>query len=420
MDSPVERHQLVFLNPDLSGLFAAYLAHRAGADIAVIDERKLWLGSNRNHPIPFPSGGTYFPQDVDVIATESGFPPPVWETVPHLILHLPDRRVTINSDDGSGGLLLAIVESFKSGKMRLSEWIQGHLLKAESLIDNGFQHRPALMTNVVKSISAEIQELKHPEQLALCHLLNMLTIAVLGRGIVQLDIRNLPLVLAGILSGWSIPAPGEMGWGEILARRLQRSGARWHEVESVKNVHSFGKRSSVVRGSDGTLFAARILVVPENDRFHHPIAESGFNIIRWRTWTGCCTDRISGLPITGLVQTDPSRPPVNDALIAYHIRPDMNGMFTVSAPVEDRYLKKDSQGRLEALSSRIRFLLNNRLDWTIEEFKGPGTEPEGAPINLPGTASAVSYPEGPLWGDDVLARLKAADRLSRRIMERLK
>jgi hypothetical protein len=420
VDSPVERHQLVFLNPDLSGLFAAHLARRAGADIAVIDERRQWKKSTDDFPVAFPSGGTYFPREVDLMATEAGFPPPLWETIPHLVLNLPDRRITINAEDGPGGLLLSLVESFKGGKIRLSEWLQEQLAKAETMLNSPDGSRIAPLSSVVRSVAAEIRALGHPEQLSVCHLFNMLSIAVLGRGIIQLDIRNFPLVLAGILSGWSAPAPGERGWGEILAHRLQREGARWHEVSSVTNVQSFGRRSSVVRGSDGSLFAARILVVPENDRFHHPVSNVGLNIIKWRTWTGCCADKIPGLPILGLIQTDPKRPPVNDALLAYHIRPDMRGLFTVSAPVEDRYLKKDAHTRLETLTSRIKFLLANRFNWKIEHLEGPGSEPEADPINLPGTASAVSYPEGPLWGDDVLARLRAADRLSKRVLGRLR
>ncbi len=420
LNSPVERHQLVFLNPDLAGLFAAYLSHRAGADIAVIDEHKHWQGSKTGCPVPFPAGGTFYPENVDLLATETGFPPPVWETVPHLILHLPDRRVTINADDGLGGLHMTIIESIRKGRATLSRWLQNQAGEAEKLAESGKNLQLPTLGRVMRSVAVDISELQLPEFHRIYQLFDIMSIVVLGRGIAQLDVRNFPYVLAGIFKGWTAPAPGEKSWAEILALRLRNSGARWHEVSAVRTVQSFGRRSSVVRGSDGALFAARILVVPENDRFYHPVASMSSNAIRWKTWCGCCSKQPGGLPIIGVVRSDPDRPPVNDAFITYHLRPDIDGKFVVSAPVEDRYLRKDARGRLESLTARIRFQLTNRLGWQIDEFKAPESDPDGEAIDLPGTASAMSYPEGPLWGDDVLTRLIAADRLSKRVLGRLK
>jgi hypothetical protein len=68
----------------------------------------------------------------------------------------------------------------------------------------------------------------------------------------------------------------------------------------------------------------------------------------------------------------------------------------------------------------VKFVLGHRLNWQIAELESAPVARLGPPISLPGTAPAVSYPEGPLWGDDILSRLKAADRLSRRIVESFK
>ncbi len=420
MEKPLERHQLIFLNPDLGGLFAAYLSHRAGAKVAIIDELGRWREKGTKYPVPFPASGTFFPQDVDLIATESGFPPPVWESIPNLALRLPDRRIRLKAKDGPGGLLLALVESFRKGKAVLSSWLQDHINKAEEYLEHGEGLHPGRLKRPETSVAVKIRSLDLAESDQALVLFDMLSVLVLGRGIFQLDVSDFHFVLAGFLNGWHAPAPGERAWGEILARRLQRKGARWHEVERISAIQSFSRQSSMVRCSDGTIFAARILVVPENDRFHHPATSPFTNIIRWRTWLGSCAQGASRPPILGLCRPDLSRPPVNDSFVACHLRSDMQGRFSASAPVEDRYFLEDASRKLKSLTSRIKALLTDGFGLQIMTFTDPSSDYQDEPIALPGTASTVTYPEGPLWGDDVLTRLRSADRLAKRVLGRLR
>jgi hypothetical protein len=418
VDRPVERHQVLFLNPDLAGLFAAYLSHRAGAKVAVVDEVGRWRSVDKDGPAEFPASGTFCPWMVDTMATEAGFSPPIWQRIPLLQIHTPVGEVELNSDDGVGGLLIALGQACAHARSVLVSWLQEQVKKAKEY-SSAKRPAPGALRQVETSVAEALMKLHLPEQDRVLLLLDTLSIVVLGRGVIQLDVRDFPRVVAGILAGWHAPAPGEGSWGEILAKRLKEEGARWHELESVSAIQSFAKRRSVIRGSDGTLFAANILVVPESDRYRHPAAPEAGGIIRWRTWRGRIPERAAGPPFVGVLRYDAKRPPVNDNFIGYHVRPEEGGRFAVCAPVEDRYLRHGTTERLAALTARIQALLSRRLRWKIEEFSAPPGDPLGRIITLPGSSTSVSYPEGPLWGDDVLARLKAADRLSRRVLGRL-
>jgi hypothetical protein len=172
----------------------------------------------------------------------------------------------------------------------------------------------------------------------------------------------------------------------------------------------------MIRGSDNTLSAAQLLVVPENDRFRLPAA-TDVSTIRWHNWHGRFTSRPEGPTRLGVLRPDPRRAPLNDNFVAWRIGEQSSDGFTVSAPVESRYLDGE---RIGTVTSKLKYLLATRLGWQIARIESASSIPIGQPINLPGTAPAVSYPEGPLYGDDVLSRLKSADRLSRRIVESLK
>ncbi len=420
MDSPVEKHQVIFLNPDLAGIYTAFLSHRAGARVSVIDELKKLDGDIGKYPPAFPSAGTFHPYDVDTMATEAGFPPPVWERVPRLNLHVLDRKVVLDSDAGPGGLLLAIAKVFPYGKSVWSEWLQLHMKKAEVLLRRRDQSRMGKFKRIDMTVALSLQNLKLPEPDPLLVFFDMLSILVVGRGIVQLDIRDFPLVLAGFLTGWHMPARDEKDWRIILRNRLRKEKVNWHEVDSVTSIQAFSKHLNIIRCGDKLIQTAQILVVPEGDRYHHPAVEGESGSIKWENWYGNAAGHSEKKPVLGLARPSDKRPPINDNFVTYHIRPDENNIFTVSAPVEERYIK-GGEDRISSMAKRIRFILRQRLKWQLDEFMNIASIPASGPkVILPGTAPSMSYPEGPLWGDDVFTRLKAANRLSRRLMERLK
>jgi hypothetical protein len=420
LPSPVEKHQVVFLNPDLAGMCTAYLTHRAGADIAVIQEIGRHRERKEGYPHAFPAAGTFHPTDVDAMATEAGFPPPVWERVPRLELHLPDRRISLNSDSGPGGLLIALAPVFPHSRSIWTHWLQERLKKTEELGSGEGEGRTGALRTVEVSVAESIEKLDLFDAQPLLLFLDMLSIVVVGRGIVQLDVQDFPVVLAGLLTGWHMPARGERDWRAILKRRMQKEGVVWREVESITAIQSFGQRMSVVRCSDDSLVGSRVLAVPMGDRFRHPTAHGTSGAIRWVFWYGRARDHGEKEPVVGIVRRDAKRPPINDNLTAFHLRPDLDGAFTVAAPVEERYLAGEEGARLHTIASRTRFLLREQLGWNLDEFESTPGEQLGPDIVLPGTAPSMSYAEGPLWGDDVLTRLRAADRLSRRIVSRLK
>ena len=424
LPSPVEKHQVVFLNPDLAGLFTAYLTHRAGADIAVIQEMGRHRERKEGYPSPFPAAGTFHPTDVDAMAVEAGFPPPTWERVPRLKLYLPDRAIDLNSDNGPGGLLLALAPVFPHSRSIWTHWLQERLKKAEELASGEGESRTGALRTVEVSVAESIEKLNLFDAESLLLFLDMLSILVVGRGIVQLDVQDFPVVLAGFLTGWHMPARGERDWRMILRRRMQKEGVVWRDIESITAVQSFGRRMSVVRCSDDSLVKSRILAVPMSDRFRHPTERPPIHgisgAIRWECWYGRARGHGEEEPVVGILRRDAKRPPINDNLAAFHLHPDVDGVFTVAAPVEERYLVGEEGARLYTIASRTRFLLREHLGWNLDEFESTPGEQPGPDIVLPGTAPSVSYAEGPLWGDDVLTRLRAADRLSRRIVSRLK
>ncbi len=420
MESPVERHQLIFLNPDLAGLFTAYLSHRAGAKIAVVDESERQRMSHGNYPPPFPVAGTFHPHDVNILASEAGFPPPVWERVTKFKFYITDWHLEIDSTNGAGGFILAVARLFPRSKSVWSEWLQEHLKKAIELGKAKGQPRTGRFKRLEKSVAESIQELGIEDPEILLLLFDVLSILTVGRGIVQLDIRDLPIVLAGLLTGWHIPARDQKDWREILRTRLQKEGARWHDIESVASVQLLGNRLNVIRCSNGSLQAARILVVPQDDRFTHPAVLGESNAIKWENWHGQASDLIDSEPVVGVIRSSESRPPINDNFITYHLRPGKNsGLYTASAPLEERLLG-ENRSNLYEITMRARVQIKHNLGWKLEELSDT-QQIEGKPIiTLPGHAPSVSFPEGPLWGDDILTRLKAADRLSRRLVASLK
>jgi len=416
----VERHQIVFLNPDLAGLFTAYLSLRAGAEIAVVDETERSTGRAVGYPTPFPAGGTYNPGDVDTMAVDSGFPPPIWERIPSLRILAGDRWIDLNSDDGAGGMLLSIGRAIPRGKSSWTLWLQKQIRQLEELPRRDDRRRMTGFRSVETSVFDSLRELNIPEPDRFLSLMDTLCILTTGRGIVQLDASDFPLVLAGFLNGWHMPARGEQDWSVTVRRRIQKDGARWLDVESVSNIHSFSDRTSVIRCSDGFLLASRILIFPTDDRYRLPARQGPSGAIRWENWYGRALNHSRTGPTLFVLRPDHERAPVNDNFVTAHLRPDSKGLFTVSAPIEERYLADEEASRYHTVTSRTRFLLREKLDWNIEDFTGKPGRPSGPDIVLPGTTPSVSYPEGPMWGDDVLTRLKAAERLSTRIIGRIR
>jgi len=417
--APVERHQVIFLNPDLAGLFTAYLSHRAGARIAVVDESDRHKSSDGNFPIPFPAGGTFHPQDVNLIATDAGFPPPVWQRLPILRICVTDWNVRLDSDDGPGGLLIALRDICPHGRSIWTEWLQNHFKTAGDILKRQNRPRMGRFRRIETSVADEILNLGIEEPDPLLLFLDILSILVVGRGVVQLDARDLPIVLAGYLTGWHMPSSEKRDWREILKNRLRKEGARWHEIEKVESIQLFSKRLNVVRCSNGSLQAGQIIVVPQSDRFSHPAIQGMSTAIKWKNWYGRVIEKPHKYPVVGVIRASDKRPPVNDNFITFHLRPAMDGLYTVSAPIEDRYVASDMT-RFYEIITRSKVLLRYHLGWDVEDLSSQITRSANPQIALPGTAPSVSFPEGPLWGDDILSRLKAADRLSRRLVERLK
>jgi hypothetical protein len=416
LDGAVERHQVAFLNPDLVGIFAAFLLHRAGADVAIFDELMRWRKPEADFPIAFPFEGTFRPSDVNLHAVSAGFPPPVWNRIPQLEIHLPTGRILINSDGGVGGLLLSIAEPFRTGRSLLMGWLQNEITKTREHISFGSQQKSALIREIETSVVDSILGLDLPDPDPFILLIDTLSILAMNRGARQLDIRDFHVVLACILNGWHVPVPGDRTWAELLLTRFMKEGGRYRKIESINAIQNFGKRSCIVRTCEGILSAAQLLVMPENDRFCHPLA-SGVSTIQWHTWHGRFSDKLDEGAKIGALRPDPKRSPMNDNFLTWRTAPAPDDRFTVSAPVESRFMDGN---RLDTITSRIKFLLTHRLDWHVSELAGSPPFSPGEQINLPGTSPSISYPEGPLWGDDILSRLNAAERLSRSILERVR
>lgn len=413
MEQPIQRYQIVFLNPDLTGLFTAFLLHRAGLKVAIVDELKSWQKDSGNINMAFPHYGSFRPAEIDLLASGSGFPPPIWTRVPQIELHLPHFSITLNSDSGPGGLTLALVEPFKVGKTTIASWIQNQINKTReqlsiTKIKSGFSFR-----RIETSVADAILNLKLIDPDPFIILLDTLTILILGRGAVQLDVSDFHFVLAAFLNGWHVPEKGEKNWAQIILARFIKEKGKYIESERIVSIEHLEKYSSVIRDSDGSLISSQLIVFPECDRFNHPLT-SGVSTIKWHNWFGKITESSSDSSKIGIIRIDSKRSPINDNFIAFRFGPELHDSIIVSAPVESRFLE---ESRLNVITDRIQQLINDHLKMEISALTPEPVNSTGSPINLPGTAPALSYPEGPLWGDDALSRLKTAERLSRRIIE---
>jgi len=416
LDNPVERHQLVFINPEITGLFAAWLAYRAGAGVAIMHETGI-DPIHTDHPTCFPASGTFLPGDVELLAIDAGFPSPSWDRIPLLTIVHPDRNIGLNADDGPGGLRMSILEAFPRGRNALSEWLQEQFNAAEQLVNSKRDKGLRMLNRTETSIAESVLALKLPEPDPVILFFDTLSILVLGRGAVQIDIKDLPLVLAGIMNGWHTFKGNESEWKDILTKKLKSEGARWHDTDEVKSVRIFGRQNTVVRGADGTLFRAKILIVPEGTRYIFPGAPGTVNIIKMHNWFGKLSGKSRKPSLIGVIRKDIHRPPTNENFITFHIKPE-TGTFSLAAPVEERFLD-GGEHKLENITARIKLLVNRNLKWAISSLEGSPQPGKPGSITLPGLSATLSYAEGPVWGDDMLTRLKAADRLSHRILERL-
>ena len=418
MEAPIERNQIVFLNPQLTGLLAALLSHRAGAKVAIVNEFRQSERPTPNYPHAFPQEGTFRPEEVNLIAYENGFSQPLWQRFARLELHLHEFSISLNSDAGTGGLAIAITQPFKLDRTAIAEWLQGHLKLAQELTTSNSPGASITLRKVQTSVFNSIISLHLKAPDPFIYLLDTLSILVLGRGTAQLDISDLPLLFSTFLAGWHTPKAEERNWSSAILSRFIREGGRVHKIESIESIETIqGHQINeiLIRIKDGRLISTRLLVFPECDRFRHPLT-SGTSIIRWFKWTGALMEGYNANPILGLIRLDPSRPPINDNFLSFHLQ-TKTGRFTVSAPMEVRYLTEEK--RLSAITSNIKLLLEEKLGSELIQLQPAPQAKLGEEISVPAGLS-LSYSEKPLWGDDLLTRLKAAGELCSRALEMVK
>jgi len=419
-----EKYHAVFINPDLAGLYTAYLTLRAGARVGIIMETREGLEEKNSGPQMFPAQGSFFPHDVNLLLTDTGFSEPAWNRIPKIRIHAGNRDMVLNADDGMGGFLLRLNDQFRYDNSRWTGWLQEHIAKAGELESSEPGSRMSNLKSPETSVADSIQALNLTDAGPFMGMFDIMSILVIGRGIVQLDISDLPVLLAGFVSGWHVPVMrsgmDKGGWKAILESRLKESGASWLDVMSVVGIESDVQFPNMVRCSDGSSVSGNILVIPEGGRFRHPGSESDYRSISWINWTGSVPELHDEVQCVGLIRSDDNRAPINDNFISMHHDGEEGRLVTFGAPVEGRYTIPGEQSRLKTLESRIRLNLKTRMGWSVEEFDCSVSGISKPYISLPGTAATLSYPEGPVWGDDIYTRLRTAERLSRRLVANLK
>lgn len=415
MFKPIEKHQLIFINPGLTGLYTAWLTHRMGLDIACVFESSSRRVIREGYPASFPSDGTFFPESFELVADEAGLPVPEWEIVKIFKLNIEGMEVVLNSNDGPGGLQLVLADIFRVEKNTWLPWLQDQIRKAAESGEKTSTADLARFRQVENSLFDAISVLGLSNPDSIIHFFDVISSLISGLSSVQLDVNDLPMVICALLKGWHIPSTGSKKTVETIKNQLVDDGVRWVEVESVLEVRSGSGRTSIVRLDNGDDLAAGILVVPENDRYRDPAVVGEPNSIVWENWYGRAATHLENDTTAGIFQPSVSRPPLNDNFITWHISPEKGGIFTLSAPLEGRYLADHPSDRFKKIADNIHLNISKSQSWVFPDLSISPREPLGAGIDLSGTAQSVLYMDGPMWGDDIYRRLTKARELGKNI-----
>ncbi|MCX6646557.1 MAG: hypothetical protein NTY09_09390 [bacterium] len=421
MYAPVEKHKLIFLNPGLTGLTAAWLTYHLGIDIACVFESGTKRVIREGYPESFPSDGTYFPGSFETLCDEAGLKSPDWKRVSVLKLHGPHgMEIVLDSNDGPGGFQLVMTDIFKSEKNSWLPWIQDQVEKAVNLQKVSNSRGIVDFQQVETSLADSILGLNLHEPEPMIQFFDTLASLICGRTSVQLDSGDLPIVIAGLLKGWHHPQAGGRNLAGILKNLLVDSGVRWVEADSILEVKSSADRRSILKISDGSELSAGILVVPENDRFRHPANTGEPDSIEWENWYGRAATHLETSSAAGVIIISELRPPLNDNFITWHISPEKGGVFTLASPVEGRFFPGQEHDRFQKLTANILDHSTKSLGWVFPDLAISPRKPLENRIILSGTAQSVMYSEGSMWGDDIYTRFLAAEILTGNITDLIK
>jgi hypothetical protein len=236
-----------------------------------------------------------------------------------------------------------------------------------------------------------------------------------------LDISDFPVMLSGFFNGWHTPHTGSRNIRSIIKNKLTGNGVPWIEIGSIEQVSASRGRKNIIKLDDDRELSASVLVSPDNDRFRHPAVIGEPGAIIWENWYGRAASYLETSPTVGVIHTDLGRPAFNDNFIAWHIRPDNEGIFTLSAPLEERYLPLgDDSARFEKVSGLVQPCVIKALGWVFPDLAISPREPGGKICTLPGTTQSVLYTEGNMFGDDIYSQFIKATCLSEKIFNLIK
>ncbi len=404
----------------MTGIYTAWLVNRMGIDTVCIFESTSKRVIREGYPAAFPSGGTFYPRYFETLSDESGFPIPEWERIPVLKFHISGQEIVLNSDDGPGGFQLVLTDIFRDGKDKWLPWIQDQIGKSVELLSDSDVKAILEFQPVETSVADWIEGLGLKDPEIFTNFFDALSTITCGLGIAQIEISDFPYVLAGILNGWHTPVTRYSNWFDSTGKILTESGVLLIEDDVILDIETGGNRRSILKLQEGRELSAPVLVVPENDLYRHPAIVGEPDPIAWENWYGRAATHLELVKAVGLIRTSGNRPPVNDNFITWHIDPEKGGIFTLSAPVEGRYIHGNGGKRFETITRLVVPNVTKPLGWVFPDLAiSPGSL-EGKKINLSGTALSITYLEGPMWGDDIYTQFLSADRLSRDIQELLK
>lgn len=409
-------NRIAFINPGTWELLCAWNLIRDGFDVTIIDEAdKAGFASIKKAAL-FPSSGSFFASDIDQLIQSSGLNEQPWSIVPRFRIVNSSGEYIFNTNDGAGGLTLVLDIADKAVSSEFPGWLQKEVKKATELLSSGTFIRKETSGTINSSVAAKLNDFGIGQDSPIFRILNGLSHIVSGCGIVQLDAEDFPRMLTAILAGWRYPEIGEAAWRQKLEEKINSSGARFIKGQKITEIT--GKHDQCeVWLENGIFVITGVVVHPLTGKFPCHRSECLKTAVIWVHWKlDLPIHEAMELPCCGVINMDPSRPPINDNFIAWHARSDPFRVIILTAPVEMRYLLPESAKRFGVMISQISRNLKKTLG-TDFNMPLPDVYDVSKSVSIPATIKSVGFMPGHLWGDDLLSRISSADSLRREIVE---
>lgn len=425
---PPAKFDVLFINPSLTGLYAALITSKLGATVGIIHEN-TWSADRNLGLSAFPHCGTFRPAVIDTLAIEAGIKPPEWIKIPGLTMKIVEYSIVLNSDDGPGGLLLALTRPFAGIREIITPWLSSHIEKSRRTLNSKVDSA----ANPVKTSAASVAE--HLEKIQIDHkhdargieianfqlAIDTLARITTGSGIAEIDIESLPDVFATFLNGWHIPEDFNKDLIDPILGKINLEGIGWYETGPVESVELHGDSGTLIETADEQHFLADIIVGNENDRFSHPSRISPPALISWldvRCDISATRDDLTSITNLGVIRPDPDRPPINDNFVSWRL--DREGKsIVISSPTELRFLENGID-RYEMIVGSIVQLASDELGLTLEGVSRRDPPHNKDKIILPGKAIFFPLTSESAAGIDLIAKFQTGRDIAGSITDALR